>query len=93
VWRAKHGFEIPIDAWLRGPLRDVFESSVLASGSRVGELVNQANVQQLYRAHLNRTGRHGNVLWAMLVLARWADEYLGGAKPQAAGPVVVGNYA
>lgn len=75
--RAKQGFEIPIDAWLRGPLRETFESGVLSRSSCVGELINQTAVERLYRAHLNRVGRHGNVLWAMLVLARWADEYLG----------------
>ena len=77
VRRAKHGFEMPIDGWLRGPLRDVFESSVLAPGSLVGHLINQPAVRRLYRAHLARSGRHGGVLWSVLVLARWADEYLG----------------
>ncbi|HUY91148.1 MAG TPA: asparagine synthase (glutamine-hydrolyzing) [Pirellulales bacterium] len=76
VWRAKHGFEIPVDAWLRGPLRDMFESSVLAPNSRVAELVDQPTVARLYRAHLAKVGRHGGILWAMLALARWADRYL-----------------
>ena len=40
--RPKHGFEIPIDAWLRGPLRDLFESAVLDPRARVGGLVDQA---------------------------------------------------
>jgi asparagine synthase (glutamine-hydrolysing) len=76
VDRPKQGFEIPIDAWLRGPLRDQFEASVLQPGTRISGLVNQSVARKLYRAHLAQTGRHGNVLWTLLVLARWADRYL-----------------
>jgi asparagine synthase (glutamine-hydrolysing) len=76
VNRPKHGFELPIDAWLRGPLRDTFETAVLHSGARVRDFVDQGTARQLYRAHLAGTGRHGGVLWALLVLARWADRHL-----------------
>jgi asparagine synthase (glutamine-hydrolysing) len=76
VWRRKHGFDMPIDAWLRRPLREVFESRVLDPGARVGELVEQEAVRRLYRSHLAGTGRHGRVLWGVLVLARWAERYL-----------------
>jgi len=75
--RRKQGFEIPIDAWLRGPLREQFESTVLSAGSRVNEFLDRSAVARLYRAHQTRVGRHGHVLWSLLVLARWAEEYLG----------------
>jgi asparagine synthase (glutamine-hydrolysing) len=76
--RAKHGFEIPIDTWLRGPLRDMFESAVLRPSARITDLVNQPVARRLYEQHLRGTGRHGPVLWSLLVLARWADRYLTG---------------
>jgi asparagine synthase (glutamine-hydrolysing) len=76
LWRPKHGFEIPIDTWLRGPLRAMFESSVLDPQARVRDLVDQNVTRGIYRAHLGGTGRHGNVLWSLLVLARWAERYL-----------------
>ncbi len=84
VSRAKHGFDIPTDAWLRGPLRDTFESAVLARQARVGELIDQATVRRLYRSHLAGLGRHGGALWAVLVLACWADRYLS-SRPALAG--------
>jgi asparagine synthase (glutamine-hydrolysing) len=77
VNRPKHGFELPIDAWLRGALRETFESAVLHSEARVRDFVDQNTARKLYRAHLSGTGRYGSVLWALLVLARWADRYLG----------------
>jgi asparagine synthase (glutamine-hydrolysing) len=76
VWRPKQGFEMPIDAWLRGPLRPVFESAVLSAGGRLGGLIEREVAERLYRRHLSGVGRHGPVLWSLLVLARWAERYL-----------------
>jgi asparagine synthase (glutamine-hydrolysing) len=76
VWRPKHGFEVPVDAWLRGPLRDMFEATVLGSGAKVGRFLNQAKVREIFQSHGTGTSRHGNVLWSLLFLVRWADRYL-----------------
>ena len=76
LWRRKQGFEIPIDSWLRGPLRPVFEESVLRSNAAVAGLVNQGAVRQLFRSHNSGMGRHGRALWSLLVLARWSERYL-----------------
>jgi asparagine synthase (glutamine-hydrolysing) len=87
--RPKHGFELPIDNWLRGPLREMFESTVLHSKGRVAGFVNQPMAHKLFRAHLRGTGRHGAALWSLLVLARWAERYLGcspEASPSAPSP-------
>ena len=76
LWRPKHGFEIPIDSWLRGPLRPMFEAAVFDPQARLRDLVDQTTARQLYQAHLRGTGRHGSVLWSLLVLARWSETYL-----------------
>jgi asparagine synthase (glutamine-hydrolysing) len=78
LWRPKHGFDIPIDAWLRGPLCPMFEAAVFDAQARVRDLVDSTAVRKVYQAHLSRTGCHGNLLWSLLVLARWADRYLSG---------------
>ncbi|MBL9090981.1 MAG: asparagine synthase (glutamine-hydrolyzing) [Planctomycetaceae bacterium] len=74
--KPKQGFEVPIDAWLRGPLRDRFESLVLAPKARVGEFIDPSVAASLYRRHLRGVGRHGQVLWSLLVLASWSETYL-----------------
>lgn len=84
----KRGFEMPVDAWLRGPLREVFEAAVLAPGHPVGGLIAPDVVRPLYRAHRAGTGRHGALLWGLLVLARWAEHYLT-AAPAARTPECV----
>ena len=79
--RPKQGFEVPIDAWLRGSLRPLFEASVLDSSARIGGLIDQDVARGLYRSHLAQTGRHGATLWSLLVLARWAERYLKAPTP------------
>jgi asparagine synthase (glutamine-hydrolysing) len=81
VRRAKRGFEMPLDAWLRGSLREVFEDVVLKSSTQLDALVDRSAVQALYRSHLRGSGRHGGILWAMLVLARWSERYLSARVP------------
>jgi asparagine synthase (glutamine-hydrolysing) len=76
IHRTKQGFEIPVDAWLRGPLRETFEAAVLDPTARVSQLVDQGTARTLYCSHLSGQARNGNVLWSLLVLARWADRYL-----------------
>ena len=77
VWRRKQGFEIPVDQWLREPLRELFEESVLSRSSPVATYINQRTAAELYRQHRARTGRHGSLLWALLVLGCWMKQYEG----------------
>jgi asparagine synthase (glutamine-hydrolysing) len=79
--RPKQGFEIPLDAWLRGPLREVFEGTVLRPGAQVADLVDVPTARGLYQAHQSGVGRHGAVLWSLLVLAHWSERYLGAPAP------------
>ncbi|MBC8291353.1 MAG: asparagine synthetase B, partial [Planctomycetes bacterium] len=79
--RPKQGFEIPLDAWLRGPLRPMFEDSVLSQSSSVTGLIDQSVARRMYAHHENGAGRHGSTLWSLLSLAFWADEHLSESPP------------
>jgi asparagine synthase (glutamine-hydrolysing) len=76
VWRPKQGFEIPIDDWLRGPLRPMFEAAVFDPKGRIRDFIDQTAARKIYHSHLNRWFEHALVLWPLLVLARWAERYL-----------------
>ena len=73
--RAKKGFDMPTDAWLRGPLRPMIEDCVLNPRARVCSLIDRSVAGQLFAEHCAGRGRHGNVLWSLLILARWAEAY------------------
>ncbi len=75
--RPKQGFDIPLDAWLRGPLASRFEDMVLSGNSSVGGLVDQQVVRNLFAAHCSGRSRMGEVLWSLLILALWSEKYLG----------------
>ena len=75
--RPKHGFEMPIDAWLRGPLQDVLEGT--GPNSPVWDLLDERAVRRMYRSHLAGVGRFGGILWAVMVFSRWAEKYLKGS--------------
>jgi len=69
--RPKMGFAVPLDAWLRGPLRDWAED-LLSSGS-LAELpmLNAQAVRGLWEAHLRGRGHYVQQLWAVLQLLAW----------------------
>ena len=54
----------------------MFESAVLDPKCRVAGLSIRTSRGGSIDAHLAGTGRQGNVLWSLLVLARWAERYL-----------------
>jgi hypothetical protein len=54
----------------------MFEGVVLDRRGQVAGLINQPAARKLFQAHCSGVGRHGNVLWSLLVLARWAERYL-----------------
>lgn len=82
ISRRKQGFEIPVNAWLRGPLRPMFEAAVLDRDARVTSIIDQRMARRIYQSHLAGTVRQGNTLWSLLVLARWADRYLDPGTPR-----------
>ena len=75
VTRPKTGFGVPLDSWLRGPLRDWAEG--LLSRSRLEEegFFDPATVRRAWKEHLSGHRNHQHKLWAVLMFQAWqADE-------------------
>jgi asparagine synthase (glutamine-hydrolysing) len=73
VARPKTGFDPPIGAWLRDPLRPWAEDLLSPSRLRAQGLIDPAPVRACWSAHL--AGRPGRTyaLWSVLMLQSWLD--------------------
>ena len=71
VTRPKTGFGVPLDSWLRGPLRDWVEG--LLSRSRLEEegFFAPAPVRRAWKEHLSGRRNHQHKLWAVLMFQAW----------------------
>lgn len=74
--RPKRGFGVPIDDWMRGPLRDWVEDLISAESLRDTGYFDPAGVHQLWHQHLCNWRNHSNVLWAVLMFQAWHRESL-----------------
>jgi asparagine synthase (glutamine-hydrolysing) len=74
--RPKHGFDVPVSAWLRGGLRETVRDC-LASGSEIeARFLRRGSVSDLARRHLDGGEEHGERLWALLVLEAWLRTFV-----------------
>src|SRR5262249_22588435 len=73
--REKRGFGVPIGAWLRGPLRERFESSVLGRTELLGMPVDRQAMREMFMHHLEGRGRHIGGLYTLLGAALWEDRH------------------
>jgi len=70
--RTKKGFDVPLDAWFRGPLRSLAHETLLAPDSRLRQWIAPRRVQSLMDAHCAGYRANGPILWALLALELWA---------------------
>ena len=78
IERKKHGFGVPLGAWLRRdmePVRDV----LLSRRARERGLLNAAAVERLIAEHEAGRRDYSRQLWAMLTLEEWHRQFVDGA--------------
>lgn len=69
--RPKMGFGVPIDLWLRGPLRDWAEDLLSEQSLRKQGHLNVQQVRQAWQRHLSGQNKHRDSLWVVLMWQAW----------------------
>jgi len=69
--RPKQGFGIPLDAWLRGPLREWAADTLGLSGGNPDEYLDQALVREMWEQHQAGTHDRQQQLWTALMFLGW----------------------
>ncbi|MCP3369522.1 asparagine synthase (glutamine-hydrolyzing) [Bradyrhizobium cajani] len=71
--RPKQGFDVPIGAWLKGPLRSWASDLMSESRLRNQHLLDATRVQDCWLQHLSGRRDLSRPLWAVLMLQSWLD--------------------
>jgi len=71
--RPKQGFNVPIGAWLRGPLRDWARELLDESRIRRDGLLDARRVESCWQEHLSGHTDRARELWAILMVQAWLD--------------------
>ena len=74
--RPKHGFDVPIGNWLRGPLRPWAEDLLTEARLRRHGFLDPATVRGCLQRHMSGRGDQAYQLWAMLMVQSWLDANL-----------------
>ncbi|HEY6909393.1 MAG TPA: asparagine synthase (glutamine-hydrolyzing) [Myxococcales bacterium] len=73
--RPKKGFGIPVAAWIRGPLRPLFEDLLSERRLREGGLFEPAAVRAVLQAHLDGRADLRKPLWTLLMFQLWQKHH------------------
>ncbi len=80
IERPKMGFSVPIDKWLRGPLRAW--ATEMLGGSAFHRMlpVRPVVIRQAWDEYLARRGPSANEVWALVMLSAWAGSAVSNAS-------------
>ncbi|MDA8716474.1 asparagine synthase (glutamine-hydrolyzing) [Alphaproteobacteria bacterium] len=75
--RPKMGFGVPIDSWLRGPLKEWAEDLLNPSALSKYDILEAAPIWQKWQEHQSGIRNWQHHLWDILMLQVWCRRYMG----------------
>ncbi len=82
IERPKMGFEVPIAAWLRGPLRDWADALLATEAVKRDGYFDSRVLSRKWTEHLSGSSNWGPQLWNVLMFQSWLEE----TRQEAASP-------
>jgi len=73
--RPKVGFRVPVNEWFRGSMKDYLYDHLLSSKSRTLAYYRRDRLQQVLDEHVQGRHNHEKLLWTLLNLEIWHQEY------------------
>uniref|UniRef100_A5WC05 asparagine synthase (glutamine-hydrolyzing) n=1 Tax=Psychrobacter sp. (strain PRwf-1) TaxID=349106 RepID=A5WC05_PSYWF len=74
IERPKQGFGIPLNDWLRGPLKDWAEKLLSVQFLEEQNIFYTDEIRDMWRHHLSGTRHYGARLWSILMFQAWYKE-------------------
>src|SRR5262245_31759758 len=71
--RPKMGFGVPVDAWIRGPLREWAETLLDERRIREQGFLRPEPVRRIWQQHVTGFQNHDYLLWNLLMFQAWND--------------------
>ncbi len=73
--RPKSGMLVPVQSWLRGPLRDMAQDLLFGQQTRARGLFREATVRDWLQGKGLLWKRHGQFIWLLVTLELWLRAY------------------
>lgn len=73
----KSGFNLPVEAWMRGELGDLLLDAVQTRRVEIGALLRPDETERMLKEHRDRKADHAHPLFAVLMLALWFENAAG----------------
>lgn len=73
IYRKKQGFGVPVGAWLRGPLQDLWHATIRPE---LAEPLSMSVIDRLWREHQNGHRDWSYPLWHVLIFCRWRSLFM-----------------
>ncbi|HSJ13154.1 MAG TPA: asparagine synthase (glutamine-hydrolyzing) [Longimicrobiales bacterium] len=81
--RRKQGFSAPVKEWFRGPLAGYARRSIMDSRLRERDLFDYEVLNRMLEAHRSGRKNYDTLLWSLLNLSQWYDQWIAGEPARA----------